>query len=297
MFKKILTTTCLIAALSTGSVFAASSTSPTQTAGSGAMIEGGAEKQARSVVITQIMAASGMDELIAQLPAMVAAGFDQQPPPPVEREAFDKFRATFLQAFDPARTRPVLVRFFEKRYDAQRYTEVAALLDSPLSKKMTALELQASTPEAMQEMMQFANSMLTQPLPQRLALADRLDKAQQATEGMVEVQMMMASAVMKNMNRIVPEDKKIPSEQLTQMLEQMRAQSLPPARQFTQLHMIYAYRSVPDDELDEYARLVESKPGLYLTGLLRDAVLNLYDGISIELADHVGQTFKANNAL
>ncbi len=237
-----------------------------------------------------------MDEFFEQLPAIVAMGFDQQPPPPVEQEAFYKFRATMLQSVDPAKTKPVLVRFIEKRYDAQRYAEIVALLNMPLSKKMTALELQVSTPEAVQEMMQFANSMLSQPSPQRLALVERLDKAQQATEGMVEMQMMMPSAMMKNMNRIVPADKKMADDEIEQMLAQMREQSLPQARQFSQLSTVYTYRSVSDSELEEYTRLVESDTGQYLTALFRDATLNLFDNISVEIADHVGQNFKANNA-
>ena len=298
MFKKILITTYIIATLTTGCAFAASSSSPSQASvASGAAIENSAEKQARSAVIAQIMAASGMDEILEQLPAIAAMGFDQQPPPPVEREAFDKFRTAMLQPLDPAKTKPALVRFIEKRYDTQRYAEVVALLNTPLSKKMTALELQASTPEAQQEMMQFANSMLSQPSPQRLALVKRLDKAQQATESMVEMQMMISSAMMKNMNRIVPEDKKMADGEIAQMLTQMREQSLPQARQFSQITMVYTYRSVSDSELEEYTQLVESDTGLYLTSLLRDAFLNLFDNISTEIASHIGQAFKTSNAL
>ncbi len=298
MFKKILITVCIIAAFSNSAAFAASSASISQAdADSKTTTENSAEKQTRSAMVTQIVAASGMDEMLEQLPAMVAMGFDQQPPPPVGQEEFYKFRDTFLQSFDPVKTKPALVRFIEKRYDAQRYAEVVALLDRPLSKKMTALELQAQTPEAFQEMMQFANSMLSQPSPQRLALVERLDRAQQATESMVEVQMMVPSAIMKNMNRIVPADKKMADDEIVQMLAQMREQSLPQVRQFIQLSMVYAYRSVSDDELEEYTQLVESDTGLYLTTLLRDASLNLFDNISTEIASHIGQTVKVNDAL
>lgn len=240
MLKKTLITTYIITALTTSYAFSATSTPPSQADISpGSIIENSEDRQARSAVIAKIVAASGMDEMLEQLPEIVAMGIDQQPSPPIDKDTFDKFRQVFIQSFDPSRTKPALVRFIEKRYDAQRYTEVATMLDSPLSKKMTALGLQASTPEAMQEMMQFANSMLSQPSPQRLALVERLDQAQQSTESMMEVQMMMPSAMMKNMNRIVPADKKMADEQLTQMLTQMREQSLPQARQFIQLSTIY----------------------------------------------------------
>ena len=298
MFKKILATTYIIASISIGCAFAASSASPSQAgASSGTAIENSAEKQARSAMVSKIVAASGMDELLEQLPNIVAMSFEQQPEPPIDEESFEKLKAVFVQPFDPARTRPALIHFIEKRYDSQRYAEVAALLETPLSKKITSLELQAQTPEAFQEMMQFANSMLSQPSPQRLALVERLDKAQQTTESMVEVQMMMPSAMMKNMNRIVPADEKIADDEMTQMLAQMREQSLPQARQFMQLTMVYTYRSVADGELEEYVRLVESDTGQYLTVLLRDAALNLFDNISTELANQISQNFKTSNAL
>ena len=124
MFKKILITTCIITSFSTSSAFAAPSTLSSQAKeGFGVSVEDGVERQARSAVITQIMAASGMDEIMEQLPAMVAMGMDQSPPPPVESDVLEKFRATVLQSFDPTRTRPMLVRFFEQRYDNRRYAE------------------------------------------------------------------------------------------------------------------------------------------------------------------------------
>ena len=86
-------------------------------------------------------------------------------------------------------------------------------------------------------------------------------------------------------------------DEMAQMLAQMREQSLPQARQFIQLSMVYAYRSVSDGELEEYTQLIESDTGLYLTALLRDAALNVFDNISTEIASHIGQIFKANDAL
>lgn len=254
---------------------------------------------ARLEVINQIMADAGMDEMVTQLPDMVAMGFGQQHQQssmPIEKEEFDQFRATVLRTFDPARTRPALVRFLDEHYDERRYADMAALLNTPLAKKMTALELASQTPQAQQEMMAFANTTLAQLSPPRLALIERLDRAQQASEAMVETQMMIAGAIMKNMNRIVPEDKKLPAEQLTQMLAQLREQSLPSARQFLRLNMAYAYRSVPDAELADYTQLMESDTGRSLTGLLRDAWLDLFEDLSREVAEHIGQQFKTKNA-
>lgn len=300
MIKRILAIPFILFSLWLGQSLAVAAVAPPQVdVGRAAGVKESSIAPARLEVINKIMADAGVDEMVAQLPDMVAMGFDQQHQQssmPIEKQEFDQFRATLLRAFDPARTRPVLVRFLDEHYDERSYADMIALLNTPLAKKMTALELASQTPQAQQEMMAFANTTLAQLSPSRQGLIERIDRAHQASEALVETQTMIAGAIMRNINRIVPEDKKLPAERLTQMLAQMREQMLPPSRQFMRLNMAYAYRSVADDELAEYTRLVESETGRALTGLLRDAWLHLFEDLSREVADHVSQQIKTKNA-
>lgn len=248
-------------------------------------------------VIEQIMMESGMDTMIEQVPAMVAMGFDQQQPPPLNRDDYEKFRKTFIGAFDPHRIRQSIVTHLRENYDHERYAAFLEQLTSPLGKKMTALETGAHTPQAQQEMMQMGNIIMGQASPERLDLVRRLDEAAGATESNVNMQMLMTETMIRNLNRIMPAPKRLSEPRMEQMLEQIRVQSIFPIRQLTHLSMVYTFRSIDDDELLQYIGLYESETGRWGTTLLRGAWERVSEDIALELARRMEQVFIEENAL
>lgn len=252
---------------------------------------------AKTAMIEEIMVESGIDAAIAQMPEMAAMGFDQQPRPPVNRDDYETFRALLLKTFDAARIREIFVSHLSERYDPERFAEFLALLRTPLAQKMTALESEANTPQAQQEMMQTGNIIMGQTSPERLELARQFDEATGGTETALAMQMMMVEAIMTNMNKIVPPAQRMTDKQLEQTLEQLRMQSVFPARQYTQLSIIYMYRSVSNDELAQYTRLHQSETGQWGTALLREAWMKISEDISNDFAERMKNTFLRSNAL
>ncbi len=257
----------------------------------------GTHTESRGAVIHQIMRDAGIDEIVEQIPAMVAMGFDQQPMPPVNQRDYLAFRDSLIRAFDPPTIRQDFSDYLRQQYDARQYAELLAMLKQPLVAKMTALELESQTPEAQQELMQFANVMMGQVSPERLALMQRLDKSLQATEISVDMQVMMARATMEGINTLVPAAQRIPAKQMEQMLEQMRAQAIYPTRQGTLVQFVYAYRPVTDAELQQYIQLNESPLGLWTTELFRNAWIAVTEGVSARLAKEMKNKFVEQNAL
>lgn len=239
---------------------------------------------ARTEMINQIIDDSGIGAVIEQLPAMVESGFDQQPPPPVGREKYERFKADFVEAFEPLRLRQSLVVYMQEHYDDERFAALSDLLDDPLVKKMTALEVELNTPEGQQEMMQMGGSLMNNLSSERRALVRRLDEATRATQLALDVQMMMVGTMMRSMNKIVPADKRMSVSQMDQMLDQMRMQFRDPINQYTQLGFVYAYRDVDDAELERYIALYESDLGRWSTEMFRDAWLKLSASVSRELS-------------
>ncbi len=251
----------------------------------------------KGAVIEQIMQLSGMNEIIEQIPAGVAMGFDQQPVPPINQSDYLAFRQSLIDSFDPPTIRQTLVDYLRHHYDAERYRELLAMLKQPLVKKMTELELQSQTPAAQQELMQFANVMMGQVSPERLALMQRLDRSLQATEISVDMQVMMARATMEGINTLVPAAQRVPPEQLDQMLEQMRMQAIYPTRQGTLVQFVYAYRPVTDEELLSYIELNETELGQWTTELFRNGWIAVTEGVSARLAKKMSDKFVEQNAL
>ncbi len=262
-----------------------------------AAVSASIQGQSKETLINQVMAESGMDDGIAQLPGMVAMGFDQQPAPPVGRAEYEAFRKNLIEVFDPDKVRKVVVAHLDANYDADRFAKLLAVINTPLAKKMTALEVAANSPQAQHEMMQMGNIIMGQASPERLELIRRLDEVMKASEIGVDMQMMMTKVSMTNMNKIVPVAQRMSDEQLEQMLEQMRMQSLYPARQYTQMSLAYAYRSASDDELEAYIRLHDTETGRWSTRLMRDAWMSVSEHVAADLAEKMNKSYIENNAL
>ena len=251
----------------------------------------------QQTLIEQIMEESGLNEMIEQMPAMAAMGFDQQQPPPLNRDKYEKFREIFLETFEAEGIRKTMLTHFNEQYDQERFSEFLALIRTPLIQKMTALEIAESTPQAQRDMIRNGNIIMGQASQKRLDLARRLDEVTGATEMTLDTQMMVAGAMITNMNMIMPPEQRLSDRQVEQMLGQMRLQSRFPARQYTHLSFVYMYRSVSDEELEKYIQTYETEIGRWGTKLMRDAWMKVSEEISSDLAEQMKDAFIESNVL
>ncbi|HEB63705.1 MAG TPA: hypothetical protein ENJ07_04420 [Gammaproteobacteria bacterium] len=254
------------------------------------------ESLSQQEIIDQIMFESGMDESIEQIGGMAAMGSKQPPPPMVKIEDYEKFTANIAQVLDPVAIRKIIVDYLNENYEEKPFSEFLAFLKTPLAQEMTALELAAQMPEAQQEMMRTRDTMMREVSPRRLAVVRQIDDATGATETMVDMQMMMGEIVQRNMNKIMPREHRMPEAQLEQMLEQGRMQSMFPARQYIEVNMVYAYRSVDDETLNDYLEVYQSEMGQWATKLFKNAWMTVSENIGNDMAELMESTFIETNA-
>ena len=145
-------------------------------------------------------------------------------------------------------------------------------------------------------MMQTGDALMREASPQRLELVRQLDELIGGTEMMVDMQMMAVGIVQRSMNKIVPREHHVPEAQLEQMLEQGRMQAMLPARQFMQLNMVYGYRSVDDEKMNDYLELYQSETGRWATELFKGAMMKMSEDMGEEMAQLMEQTFLETNA-
>ena len=95
-------------------------------------------------------------------------------------------------------------------FDMNHYTALLNWLHSPLSKKMSQLEEQASTPEALQEMREFAAKLQYNPPSQeRIALVQALDEAVGGTNLSIEMITLTNLQMYKAFETAIPEAQRI----------------------------------------------------------------------------------------
>lgn len=241
-------------------------------------------------VIEQVMKLSGSNEQLEQLPKMMEADFEQRRPAGISDADHERFKGIVRDAFNAPRMQLAMTNALRKEYDAKRFTELLKLLNTPIARKMTDLELAAATPQIQQELMQYAASLNTAPpAPQRVELIIKLIDAMSGVETLVNIQAQSVEAMARAMDPILPPEQRLKPGELEQMIKDMRAQATPAAQQFLTLQGLYTCRSASDAELQEYLALYQSDTGRWFTPLMIRAMTAAFGDASTMLAQRMAE--------
>jgi hypothetical protein len=220
----------------------------------------------------EVLDLSSVRPQLAATPARVAGEF--------------KPRGARLNAEDTATLEQILARHFDadrlydqvraefkRRADARKLAEVAEWLRSPLGQKITALEVAAGLDaDAARRAIAFGPGGRGGPSPARVALVERIDWAAGITDGSLESMLAVARAMALAMNRAVPPDERQTSAQIERQIQQLRGQARARLAQSTVAFMLYQYRSLDDDELQQYTDFLGSDAGRWYMATMSKAM-------------------------
>jgi hypothetical protein len=136
--------------------------------------------------------------------------------------------------------------------DPVNYAAVLDTLHSPLAVRMIRLEISATTPSATRQNKIYVARMEEHPASQeRIAMLERLDRASGTSDFVIDMAMSVASSTASAIT-----GRSFSQSQLDAALERIA----PQVRQALLMGWVALYRSVSDDDLQQYARLWESEP-------------------------------------
>jgi len=250
----------------------------------------------RDKQIAQILELSGINHEFDQLPALMQAQMQQQPPPMVP-EDLDKLSHILSEAFSPEKTLKAMKEALVAHYEAEHFAQLVKLLQHPLVKKMTALEKAASTPAAWQQMMQQANVFMAGVSKKRVALLREIDDATEATKLALVFQIRSFQLMVKAINPLMPEAQRMTQAQMETISRKMREQGLYPARQQTLLQMAWAYQEASDSDLQSYLEIYQSKLGKWSISLIEQASATVFDQAMEEINTHIKQQIIKDHAV
>ena len=162
---------------------------------------------------------------------------------------------------------------FARRADARKLADVAEWLRSPLGAKITALEVAAAQEaDAPQRMLAFTPGGRGGPSAARVALVERIDWTAGITDGALESTLAVARAMAMAINRALPPDERQTSAQIERQIQQLRGQSRAKLAQATIAFMLYQYRSLEEDELQQYADFLAGDAGRWYTATMSKAM-------------------------
>jgi hypothetical protein len=159
--------------------------------------------------------------------------------------------------------------------DAAKLTEALAWYDSPLGRRVTAVELAAArlAGERDASMAPEADRLS----PGRVALVDRLDSGLGASETTVDITVAVVRSLVEAFQPALPALANLNRSQLDEQLALARNRTLAVFKPAYVAGMVVAYQSLSDAELAEYLRYVESQAGRWYMSQTNRALLRAID--------------------
>jgi hypothetical protein len=162
---------------------------------------------------------------------------------------------------------------FRRRADGKKIAEVLQWLGSPLGRKITELEVTAGLePDAGRRATTFAAGRGGPP-PGRVALMERIDWVAGVTDGSLESILAVARAMAMALNSALPPDQRQTTDHVERQIQQQRARSRAQLAQSTITFMLYEYRSLEDQELEQYAEFLATDAGRWYSATMSKALI------------------------
>jgi len=233
-------------------------------------------------LVPKLMDVGGINQALAALPegmrVVTSAQLEEPGSMPVEMKR--ELESVMLHAFNMERlTRNVKTKLAES-CDAATFAAVLDQMQSPLGQKMLQLEIrQVSSPEEGKRMQRYIASFPMQsPRETRMRLIRRLMDATKAAETFNDQVVNITSLMLETGLNSAPSK---------EQLAAFRAELLPRVQQFMEAQMYYIYRSVSDEELEQYIAIQSSKPEQRFTNDEAKALLYAFSEETVELATKI----------
>ena len=226
----------------------------------------------KEALAKELMKLSGLEQQIRQIPQQILAGFDKDgkklPP-----QRYTALRRVLSQAYNAQTLEQHVYRRVHSELNHELATKTLGWLRTDLARKITKLEEQASTPQAMQQMEVFAKKLESSPpSQQRLGLARRIDLATDATELMLDITESSTFGLAMALDATLPPDQRQGEARLRVQMERQRQKLRETYQELSTVNSLFTYQSLRDAEVERYVDFLESEVGTQYTTLANTAL-------------------------
>lgn len=240
-------------------------------------------------LIDRVLQLSGAKKQLEEIPDYFDAQSVQYQTK-MKPEVYTKVRQIMEDAFRSETLYQAVVNYFKDNFDRQKLITVLDWLEFPLTKKMSQLEVESSSVEAIQEMKKFAAGLQNNPPTQeRLALVQELDKVVGASDTAVGAMLAMYQTLIKTMNPFFPPEEQLKEGQLEEQLNKAKMQLQSVSKDNTLISFLYTYRSVSDDELRRYIDFYKTDTGSWFTKMANEALIKAVEKCSEDMGNKMAR--------
>ncbi|MBD3640679.1 MAG: DUF2059 domain-containing protein [Marinobacter sp.] len=221
----------------------------------------------------QVLAASPIDDIVAQYPAMMSQGIREGMKrsgqvPPMVAETLGQIVSSSFRAEDIERR--IVTELDENLSDAQ-LTAVRDWYETPVARKISEAEIAASAPDSWQEVRAQAPALNEKYRgTERDRMFDRFDRASRATESAVDTSIAVQLGMATAMAALSTDS--VHYEQLRQRIESQRSMLRGMMEQQVYDSYLYTYRNISNQELGLYLDFLESDAGSAFSRVVTDSI-------------------------
>ena len=226
----------------------------------------------KEALAKELIKLSGLEQQVRQIPLQVLAGFakDGKKLPP---QRYAALRHVLSQAYDAKTLEQHVYERMSSELTHELATNTLSWLRTDLGRKITKLEEQASTPQAIQQMGVFSKKLESSPpSQQRLGLARRIDLATDATELLLDITESSTFGLAMALDAMLPPDQRQGEARLRVQMDRQRPKLREAYQQLSMINALFTYQSLSDAELERYVDFLESELGAQYTTLTNTAL-------------------------
>lgn len=254
----------------------------------------------KDALTQELMKLSGLERQIRQIPQQILAGFqkDGKKLPP---EQYAALRRLLSEAFDARGLERRVAQRMHHDLSETVMTRALEWLRSEPGRKITRLEEQASTPQALQQMRTFAKQLQTQPPSQeRLQLARLIDRATGTTEMALEILETTTFSIAAAVDATLPRDQRQGQDRLRIQIDRQRPKWRETLQEFVLASFLFTYQSLNNADLERYLEFLESDAGRDYSNVagiaLKEALSISIDQVSHGLVEELKRTDRKKRA-
>ncbi|MGK0289668.1 MAG: 3-methyladenine DNA glycosylase AlkC [bacterium] len=192
------------------------------------------------------------------------------------------FRREIKRIYNPSSLEKRIKQSFQSNLDKNTILQVLKWLDSPLGKKITQLEEQASTPEEVQKMIAYIKSdPRKHTSKKRVNLVEKLNILTHSTEMATDTGIFIGLSVLNILNDINPNTPKYTRDQLQNHIKNKRLRIRSLVQNQIILTFLYTYQKLSDRELEKYIEFATTKT----SRLYHKVIMKAFLGTLIPKAD------------
>lgn len=208
--------------------------------------------------IDQLIVLSGLQTQIDQFPALIKDGMEQakQQGSPIPEPRFRLLVKSVEESISPETIIEEIRVSLKESILEDEAKELLTWFESDIGKSITRAEERASTPEAVQEMMQSGQSLLRKT--ELVKFAKRLDALLGSTEMTMDLQKHSGIAVYSALVTAMRPTAPLDIEMITKQVEEANSQTRPVIEQMITASIVYTYQNIETNDLTQYEEFLNT---------------------------------------